>query len=52
MHPIIIYFRIMMLSLVQRSVTLVLMMINSYSYSTNDLVLFKFQILIEILVDV
>jgi len=28
--------------LAQRSITLVLMMINSCSYSTNDLVLFKF----------
>ena len=30
--------------LAQRPITLVLMMINSCSYSTNDLVLFKFQI--------
>ena len=30
--------------LAQRPITLVLMMINSYSYSTNDLVFNKFQI--------
>ena len=30
--------------LAQRPITLVLMMINSCNYSTNDLVLFKFQI--------
>ena len=29
--------------LAQRSITLILMMINSCSYSTNDLVMFKFQ---------
>jgi len=30
--------------LAQKPITLVLMMINSYSYSTNDLVFIKFQI--------
>jgi len=30
--------------LAQRPITLILMMINSCNYSTNDLVLFKFQI--------
>ena len=30
--------------LAQRPVTLVLMMINLYNYSTNDFMLFKFQI--------
>ena len=42
----------MMLMLAQRTITLVLILINSCSYSTNDLVLFKFQILIKILVGV
>ena len=36
--------------LAQRSTTLDLMMINSCSYSTNDLVLFKLQVSIKILV--
>ena len=35
--------------LAQRPITLVLMMINSYSYNTNDLVFNKFQIFIKIL---
>ena len=35
-----------------KDITLVLMMTNSCSYSTNDLIVFKFQILIKILVDV
>ena len=38
--------------LAQRPITLVLMMINSCSYSTNDLVFIKFQIFIKILVGV
>jgi len=38
--------------LAQRLITLVLMMTNSCSYSTNDLAVFKFQILIKILVGV
>ena len=36
--------------LTQRPITLVLIMISSCIYTTNDLVLFKFQILIKILV--
>ena len=36
--------------LAQKSITLVLMMINSYSYSTNDFVVLKFHIFIKILV--
>jgi len=36
--------------LAQKPITLVLMMINSYSYSGNDLVMFKFTSLIKILV--
>jgi len=38
--------------LAQNPITLVFMMTNSCSYSTKDLVAFKFQILIKILVDV
>ena len=38
--------------LVQRPITLVLMMSNSCSYSTNYLVFIKFQILAKILVDI
>ena len=38
--------------LAQRPITLVLMMINSCSYSTNDLVFNKLQILTRILVGV
>jgi len=36
----------------RKPITLVLMMINSCSYSTNDLVLYKFQILNKLLVGV
>ena len=35
-----------------KDIPLVLMMTNSCSYSTNDLIVFKFQILIKILVDI
>ena len=38
------------LLLVQRPITLVFIMINSYNYSTNDLVFIKFQIFIKMLV--
>jgi len=38
--------------LAQRPITLVLMIINSCSYNTNDLVFNKFQIFIKILVGV
>ena len=38
--------------LAQKPITLVLMMTNSYNYSTNDLFVFKLQILIKILVGV
>ena len=37
--------------LAQKPITLVLKLINSCNYSINDLVVFKFQILIKILVD-
>ena len=39
-----------MLMLAQRPITLVLMMINSCSYSTNDLCLLSFRYSIKILV--
>jgi len=38
--------------LVQRPITLILMMTNSNSYSTNNLVVFKFHKLIKILVGI
>ena len=43
---------VVLLLLTQRPIILVLIMINSYSYSTNDLLLFKFEIAFKILVGV